>query len=49
MNAPGEDAFVFLDPPYDIKDFLYGTGRNFIVLSVMKGLLMMWMPARIGS
>ena len=28
MNAPGEDTFVFLDPPYDIKDFLYGTGRK---------------------
>lgn len=28
MNAPGEDVFVFLDPPYDIKDFLYGTGRK---------------------
>lgn len=28
MNAPGDDAFVFLDPPYDIKDFLYGTGRK---------------------
>lgn len=28
MNAPGENTFVFLDPPYDIKDFLYGTGRK---------------------
>ena len=28
MNAPGEDVFVFLDPPYDIKDFLYGTDRK---------------------
>jgi DNA adenine methylase len=28
MNAPGEDVFVFLDPPYDIKDFLYGTNRQ---------------------
>ena len=28
MNAPGEEVFVFLDPPYDIKDFLYGTGRK---------------------
>jgi len=28
MNAPGEDAFVFLDPPYDIKDFLYGKDRE---------------------
>jgi len=24
MNAPGKDCFVFLDPPYDIKDDLYG-------------------------
>ena len=24
MNAPGDDCFVFLDPPYDIKDDLYG-------------------------
>jgi DNA adenine methylase len=24
MNADGENVFVFLDPPYDIKDFLYG-------------------------
>lgn len=28
MLAPGEDVFVFLDPPYDIKDFLYGTNRK---------------------
>jgi DNA adenine methylase len=28
MNSPGEEIFVFLDPPYDIKDFLYGTGRK---------------------
>lgn len=28
MNAPGEDVFVFLDPPYDIKDFLYGKDRE---------------------
>lgn len=28
MNADGEDVFVFLDPPYDIKDFLYGTDRK---------------------
>lgn len=28
MNASGENVFVFLDPPYDIKDFLYGTGRK---------------------
>tara|TARA_E500000318_G_scaffold13317_2_gene12455 strand:+ start:4771 stop:5679 length:909 start_codon:yes stop_codon:yes gene_type:complete len=24
MNTPGEDVFVFLDPPYLIKDMLYG-------------------------
>ncbi len=24
MKAPGEDVFVFLDPPYKIKDMLYG-------------------------
>ena len=24
MNTSGEDCFVFLDPPYDIKDDLYG-------------------------
>lgn len=28
MNAPGNDVFVFLDPPYDIKDFLYGKDRE---------------------
>ena len=28
MNADGKDVFVFLDPPYDIKDFLYGTNRQ---------------------
>ena len=28
MNVEGENVFVFLDPPYDIKDFLYGTGRK---------------------
>lgn len=28
MNAEGEDVFVFLDPPYDIKDFLYGKNRE---------------------
>jgi len=28
MCASGEDVFVFLDPPYDIKDFLYGTDRK---------------------
>ena len=28
MSPPGENVFVFLDPPYDIKDFLYGTGRQ---------------------
>ena len=28
MNATGEDVFVFLDPPYDIKDFLYGKNRE---------------------
>lgn len=28
MNAPGKDTFVFLDPPYDIKDFLYGKDRE---------------------
>ena len=25
MNAPGEDVFVFLDPPYMINSYLYGT------------------------
>jgi len=28
MNTPGKDVFVFLDPPYDIKDFLYGKDRE---------------------
>ena len=29
MNADGSDStFVFLDPPYDIKDFLYGKNRE---------------------
>lgn len=28
MMEPGENVFVFLDPPYDIKDFLYGTKRE---------------------
>jgi len=29
MNANGSDGtFVFLDPPYDIKDFLYGKNRE---------------------
>ena len=29
MNADGTDnTFVFLDPPYDIKDFLYGKNRE---------------------
>jgi DNA adenine methylase len=28
MLAPGKNVFVFLDPPYDIKDFLYGTNRD---------------------
>lgn len=28
MNVPGDDVFVFLDPPYDIKDFLYGKDRE---------------------
>lgn len=28
MNTPGDDVFVFLDPPYDIKDFLYGKNRE---------------------
>lgn len=25
MNEPGENVFLFLDPPYDIKNFIYGT------------------------
>ena len=29
MNADGtNNTFVFLDPPYDIKDFLYGKNRE---------------------
>lgn len=28
MNVSGKDVFVFLDPPYDIKDFLYGKDRE---------------------
>lgn len=28
MLDPGENTFIFLDPPYDIKDFLYGTDRQ---------------------
>ena len=29
MNTEGSDnTFVFLDPPYDIKDFLYGKNRE---------------------
>ena len=29
MKASGSsDTFVFLDPPYDIKDFLYGKNRE---------------------
>ncbi len=28
MNAKGQDCFVFLDPPYDIKDDLYGKNGN---------------------
>ena len=29
MSADGsDDTFVFLDPPYDIKDFLYGKNRE---------------------
>ena len=29
MNADGpKNTFVFLDPPYDIKDFLYGKNRE---------------------
>lgn len=27
MNESGEDTFVFLDPPYDIKSFLYGGNK----------------------
>lgn len=28
MHHKGSDVFVFLDPPYDIKDFLYGKDRE---------------------
>lgn len=28
MKAPGENVFVFLDPPYKIKDMLYGKGGD---------------------
>jgi DNA adenine methylase len=28
MDEPGEDVFVFLDPPYMIKDFLYGKDKE---------------------
>jgi len=28
MEEPGEDVFVFLDPPYKIKDMLYGKNRE---------------------
>lgn len=28
MNSEGDNVFVFLDPPYDIKDFLYGKNRE---------------------
>lgn len=28
MEAPGEDVFVFLDPPYLIKDMLYGKNKE---------------------
>ena len=28
MEAPGEDVFVFLDPPYLIKDMLYGKDKE---------------------
>lgn len=28
MGAPGEDVFVFLDPPYLIKDMLYGKNKE---------------------
>ena len=28
LSEPGKDVFVFLDPPYDIKDFLYGSNRQ---------------------
>jgi DNA adenine methylase len=28
MRAPGDDVFVFLDPPYLIKDMLYGKNKE---------------------
>jgi DNA adenine methylase len=28
LESDGDDVFVFLDPPYDIKDFLYGRDRE---------------------
>jgi len=28
MEEPGEDVFVFLDPPYKIKDMLYGKDKE---------------------
>ena len=28
MREPGEDVFVFLDPPYLIKDMLYGKNKE---------------------
>jgi DNA adenine methylase len=28
ISSPGSDVFIFLDPPYDIKSFLYGTDRQ---------------------
>ena len=28
MEGPGEDVFVFLDPPYLIKDMLYGKDKE---------------------
>ena len=28
MRAPGDDVFVFLDPPYLIKDMLYGKDKD---------------------
>ena len=28
MEGPGEDVFVFLDPPYLIKDMLYGKNKE---------------------
>jgi DNA adenine methylase len=28
IKPDGDGVFVFLDPPYDIKDFLYGTDRK---------------------